>query len=338
MGFRFRKSFKLAKGVRMTFSKSGVSTRIGGKGFSVSSGKRGTRMNIGIPGTGLSYSTKLTGGSKKRKSPVHSSCVQQTSANKLVTFLLCLFLGFLGAHKFYLGRKAMGILYLCTVGLFGIGWVVDTIRLYVSLFIDPTQEYTEEEKEKKVKTMLIIAAVFIAFVLLFVIANKPNQTAVENNDKIVTQTETIRQITEVTTTEYAFNYDFSKPDAKYFTYNATIDDFIIDYNKIAEFPVVAGEVKRGNINSKAIFNLNNCYIVAISSKNLEIRIDAYNNNDLYNAMPVVTDMIKVVDPDIKTEQIEELFKNGTAIEFANGKASKIGSNFDLSLDYKGLTE
>ena len=134
MGFNFRKSFKLCKGVKFTVSKSGVSTRIGGKGFSVSSGKRGTRMNVGIPGTGLSYSTKLTGGSKKRKSSARSSYAQQTSANKLVTFLLCLFLGFFGAHKFYLGRKGMGVLYFFTLGLFGAGWIIDTIRLYIGLF------------------------------------------------------------------------------------------------------------------------------------------------------------------------------------------------------------
>lgn len=49
--------------------------------------------------------------------------------NKWVAFLLCLFLGVFGAHKFYEGKIGMGILYLFTVGLFGIGWVVDLICL-----------------------------------------------------------------------------------------------------------------------------------------------------------------------------------------------------------------
>lgn len=49
--------------------------------------------------------------------------------NKWVAFLLCLFLGCFGAHKFYEGRTGMGILYLLTVGLFGIGWFVDCIVL-----------------------------------------------------------------------------------------------------------------------------------------------------------------------------------------------------------------
>lgn len=49
--------------------------------------------------------------------------------NKWVAFVLCLFLGFLGAHKFYEGRMGMGILYLFTFGLFGIGWFVDLILI-----------------------------------------------------------------------------------------------------------------------------------------------------------------------------------------------------------------
>lgn len=49
--------------------------------------------------------------------------------NKWVAFLLCLFLGYVGAHKFYEGKIGMGILYILTMGVFGIGWVIDCIRL-----------------------------------------------------------------------------------------------------------------------------------------------------------------------------------------------------------------
>lgn len=49
--------------------------------------------------------------------------------NKWVAFVLCLFLGYLGAHKFYDGKAGMGILYLCTLGLFGIGWIIDIISI-----------------------------------------------------------------------------------------------------------------------------------------------------------------------------------------------------------------
>ena len=49
--------------------------------------------------------------------------------NKWVAFFLCLFLGYLGAHKFYEGKGGMGIVYLFTFGLFGIGWFIDCISL-----------------------------------------------------------------------------------------------------------------------------------------------------------------------------------------------------------------
>lgn len=49
--------------------------------------------------------------------------------NKWVAFWLCFFLGAFGAHKFYEGKAGMGILYFLTMGLFGIGWLVDTIVL-----------------------------------------------------------------------------------------------------------------------------------------------------------------------------------------------------------------
>ena len=57
MALRFRKSFKIAPGVRINLSKSGVSTSIGGKGITANLSKRGTRLTTGIPGTGLSCST-----------------------------------------------------------------------------------------------------------------------------------------------------------------------------------------------------------------------------------------------------------------------------------------
>ncbi|MDC4405094.1 DUF4236 domain-containing protein [Acinetobacter baumannii] len=58
MGFNFRKSIKIAPGVRLNVGKKGISSvSIGGKGARVSVGKKGTRTTLGIPGTGLSHST-----------------------------------------------------------------------------------------------------------------------------------------------------------------------------------------------------------------------------------------------------------------------------------------
>lgn len=49
--------------------------------------------------------------------------------DKWVALLLCIFLGFLGGHKFYEGKGGMGVLYIFTCGLFGIGIIVDLISI-----------------------------------------------------------------------------------------------------------------------------------------------------------------------------------------------------------------
>ena len=132
MGLRFRKSIKIAPGVKLNLGKKSAGISIGGKHGGISYNTRtGTRARVSAPGTGLSYSTKVSGTSKKsgNSSTASATNIVGIEKNKWVAFSLCLFLGYFGAHKFYEGKSGMGILYLFTVGLFGIGWMVDSILL-----------------------------------------------------------------------------------------------------------------------------------------------------------------------------------------------------------------
>lgn len=43
-------------------------------------------------------------------------------------FVVCILFGWVGAHKFREKNVGMGILYLFTFGLFGFGWIIDSIR------------------------------------------------------------------------------------------------------------------------------------------------------------------------------------------------------------------
>lgn len=68
MGFRFRKSFKLAPGVRLNVSRRGLSTSLGRRGATVTLGSRRKTVTLGIPGTGLSYTTAIGGRGKRQTS------------------------------------------------------------------------------------------------------------------------------------------------------------------------------------------------------------------------------------------------------------------------------
>lgn len=56
--------------------------------------------------------------------------------SKMTTLLLCIFLGWLGAHRFYTGKGFTGILYLFTLGFSGIGIVIDLVLILTGSFRD----------------------------------------------------------------------------------------------------------------------------------------------------------------------------------------------------------
>ena len=53
MGFRFRRSFRIASGLRLNLSKRGIGLSTGVRGLRVGLGPRGPYVSAGIPGTGL---------------------------------------------------------------------------------------------------------------------------------------------------------------------------------------------------------------------------------------------------------------------------------------------
>jgi len=67
---------------------------------------------------------------------VHKHHTSQSTQNRWVAFLLCLFLGALGVHRFYVGKVGTGILYIFTFGFLGIGIIIDLIMILVGSFTD----------------------------------------------------------------------------------------------------------------------------------------------------------------------------------------------------------
>ena len=66
MGFRFRRTVRLAPGLRLNLTKSGSSLSVGARGDSLNLGHDGSRrLTVGLPGTGVSYRANLGSGQRQ---------------------------------------------------------------------------------------------------------------------------------------------------------------------------------------------------------------------------------------------------------------------------------
>lgn len=111
--------------------------------------------------------------------------------SKLVTFLLCTFLGNFGVHRFYLGKVGTGLLYLFTFGFFGIGSFVDIIRIAS----DTLRDKMGRDLNKDVPSVIVwLVAGFYIFIAvigfyggLFSSTEDTNNSSIESNNEIITQ-------------------------------------------------------------------------------------------------------------------------------------------------------
>ncbi len=73
MSLRFRRSIKIAPGLRINLGKTGMSMSLGVRGATMTVGSRGVYGNVGLPGTGISYRAKLSGGAPRRRTSTPQS-------------------------------------------------------------------------------------------------------------------------------------------------------------------------------------------------------------------------------------------------------------------------
>ena len=68
--------------------------------------------------------------------------------DRMTTLIICVLLGLVGGHQFYVGKIGKGVLYLFTGGLFGIGWIIDIISLATGSFKDSNGRVLVSQKER----------------------------------------------------------------------------------------------------------------------------------------------------------------------------------------------
>lgn len=81
------------------------------------------------------------------------------SHSKMIGYILWIF-GFTGSHRFYFGKPISGTIYFCTLGLLGIGWLID-------LFLIPAMDRQADLRFKSGKIDYNVAWILLTFLGLF---------------------------------------------------------------------------------------------------------------------------------------------------------------------------
>lgn len=103
MGWRFRRSFRIAPGIRLNAGKRGfTSVSLGGRGATLNLGSRGVTSTVSLPGTGLSYQHRFSNraaAQQTQTAPSASPTTGRGSIKGICVLVVLLVGGYLALHS-----------------------------------------------------------------------------------------------------------------------------------------------------------------------------------------------------------------------------------------------
>lgn len=271
--------------------------------------------------------------------------------NKTTALVLCVLLGYLGIHHFYVNRNKMGILYLFTCGLFGFGWVIDILLIVINKFKDGDGNYlTSAKRSNVIPVQSQPAPAQPASANYPVTPNITNSSSFTDNNNTNDRPK-IKIPSEIDGQTLAYKYTDvnvcvirgEEPDYSVIIENFKNEQMIISLELESENPydnkavrvmykdIKLGYLYRGTIKDMAYDYLSQnrpifCYLssIDVATNKMQLFISFYHNNS--NSFEEVTS--------IYTQSVAfKLTSNkGTAMQEAIS-CSSVGDELDFSYDY-----
>ncbi|WP_202945268.1 TM2 domain-containing protein [Hahella chejuensis] len=85
--------------------------------------------------------------------------MQNDTHSKAMGYILWIF-GFTGSHRFYYGKPVTGTIWFFTLGLLGIGWIID-------LFLIPSMDRAADRRFKDGATSYTVSWILLTFLGIF---------------------------------------------------------------------------------------------------------------------------------------------------------------------------
>lgn len=244
--------------------------------------------------------------------------MNRSNKSKSLAVILCVLLGVFGVHRFYVGKTKSGILYLCTFGLFGIGWIYDIFNIVNNLFTDSygaviTDENPNQTNVNKVpkKPAHLMWQFWVAVIVFFIIVFSPSNASKNQQTTVDSDTKNIENTIDVSSTNSSTALESeTKSESKIESKVEPESESKSEISTIKEFEVEIGVTghRKGN---GVVFN------IATNLPDTAELLLTLSNGD-YNDNTSTTAQAKVTVKDGKA--ISEPFSNGD---------SPLNGNFDL---------